>query len=121
MRVGRILVLTPYMHVKNLLMIVKPHIFKQSGLLLSISSFILVVCMVLIAAISSDADELKTGESLYRKNCFACHPNAKKITGHKSILKTMRNPPPYMPVFSEDRLSDDDAGKIEDYVLRILK
>jgi cytochrome c6 len=86
----------------------------------------------------------QTGEELFRKNCSPCHPdggnilNAQKtlfkkdreangITSAADIVRKMRNPGAFdfhpnqwsgMKVFSEKALSDTDARKIADYIIK---
>jgi len=57
-----------------------------------------------------------TGEALYKKHCSACHPRASKLKSVKGMIAIMRNPPPYMPGFGEDKISVGDAKKISDYI-----
>jgi len=85
-----------------------------------------------------------TGESLFKDNCSPCHPNGdnilnRKKTLHKAdreankiftaedIVKKMRNPGPVpthpqdwagMKMFDKDKISDDDALKIANYILK---
>ncbi len=89
-------------------------------------------------------DAGQTGETLFRKNCSACHPDGgnifnkqktlskkdremNKIYTADDIVKKMRNPGAFdfhpnkwsgMKVFDEQKLSDTDAGKIAQYILR---
>lgn len=74
------------------------------------------------------------GAALFKKHCAVCHPdggniiNAKKTLSRKSlegsnirtaedIVNKMRNPGPGMTKFTEERISDEDAKKIADYIL----
>ena len=85
-----------------------------------------------------------TGESLFKNNCSPCHPNGdnilnKKKTLHKAdreankiftaedIIKKMRNPGPVpthpqdwagMKIFDKYKITDDEASKIADYILK---
>lgn len=88
---------------------------------LHIRILIAIQCCCLLAAVVSYAGEQISGEALFKEKCSSCHPNATRISRNKNILKTIRNPPPYMPVFDEDRIPDKDAKKIAEYVLKILK
>lgn len=76
---------------------------------------------VLCFAFAGQAEEQQTGEALFKAKCAACHPKAEKITGKRSIIRIMRNPPPYMPVFDDERIPEKDAREIEDYIFRLLK
>lgn len=85
-----------------------------------------------------------TGESLFKANCSACHPDGDNILNHKKtlhkadreanniftakdIIKKMRNPGPApthpqewagMKMFDKDKISDEDALKIANYILQ---
>jgi len=86
----------------------------------------------------------KSGEALFQEHCSACHPNGdnilnRKKTLHKKdreannirtaedIVKKMRNPGPApthpqdwagMKMFDQTKISDEDALKIADYILK---
>ena len=88
-----------------------------------------------------------TGESLFKANCSACHPDGdnilnRKKTLHKAdreansiftaedIIKKMRNPGPApthpqdwagMKMFDKDKISDEDALKIANYIIETFK
>lgn len=85
-----------------------------------------------------------TGEMLFEKNCSTCHPDggniflkdktlfkkdreAHKIYSAADIIKKMRNPSAFdfhpnqwsgMTVFDPDKLSDEDAQKIAEYIIQ---
>jgi cytochrome c6 len=85
-----------------------------------------------------------TGESLFRDNCSSCHPDGdnilnRKKTLHKAdreanniftaedIIQKMRNPGPApthpqdwvgMKMFDKNKISEDDALKIANYILK---
>ncbi|HBH60649.1 MAG TPA: cytochrome C [Nitrospiraceae bacterium] len=76
-----------------------------------------------------------TGEELFKQNCAVCHPeggniiNSQKnlheedrdefgIRTPEDIIKIMRNPGPGMRVFDENTVSDRDAQKIAEYILK---
>jgi cytochrome c6 len=78
------------------------------------------------------------GEALFKNNCALCHPNGGNIIRpEKTLLKKdldeygiktaedivhlMRNPGPGMKTFSKDILSDTDAKKIAEYVLKTFQ
>lgn len=87
------------------------------------------------------------GESLFKQHCAACHPgggnilspgktlrkkdlDANDINTARDIVKKMRNPGPFpthpqewagMRIFDEKTISDDDAMKIADYILKTFK
>jgi mono/diheme cytochrome c family protein len=67
------------------------------------------------AAIATSKD---TGEALFKKHCSVCHPHVANLRplSLKKILDTIKNPSPYMPNFDENKISDDDAKRIADYI-----
>jgi cytochrome c6 len=111
---------------------------KMMLLLLAVS---LSLFLVTLSVKKSSAEN--TGESLFKNNCSPCHPEGdnilnRKKTLHKAdreangiitaedIVKKMRNPGPVpthpqdwagMKMFDKDKISDDDAMKIADYIL----
>ena len=88
-----------------------------------------------------------TGESLFKANCASCHPDgdnilnrkktlrkadreANKIFTAEDIIRKMRNPGPSpthpqewagMKMFDKDKISDEDAQKIANYILETFK
>jgi mono/diheme cytochrome c family protein len=56
------------------------------------------------------------GESLFNKHCSACHPDADKLKSTKNIIGKMRNPMSSMPEFDENKISNENAKKIDDYI-----
>jgi cytochrome c6 len=110
---------------------------------------LIVVSTLLFALIShgKEASGEKTGESLFKEHCAACHPNgsnvlnpqktlhkkdleANNITTAADIVRKMRNPGPFpthpqewagMRMFDERTIPDDDALKIADYILKTFK
>jgi cytochrome c6 len=77
----------------------------------------------------------KTGEALFKQNCSVCHVNGGNIINpqkplHKKereangvktsgdIIKKMRNPGPGMTKFDKKTISDKDAKKIAEYILK---
>jgi cytochrome c6 len=80
----------------------------------------------------------KTGKQLFEQNCSPCHPNGSNVinpafTLHKKdrdahgvktaedIIGKMRNPGPGMTQFDKSMISDKDAKKIADYILKTFK
>ena len=85
-----------------------------------------------------------TGESLFQNNCSPCHPGGDNILNRKKtlhradreannimtaedIVKKMRNPGPApthpqdwagMKMFDKDKIPDEDALKIAQYIIR---
>ena len=94
---------------------------------------------------ASAAEE--TGEALFKANCSACHPDGDNILNRKKTLRKadreanniftaddiilkMRNPGPApthpqewagMKMFDKDKISDEDALKIANYILETFK
>jgi len=109
--------------------------------LLAVSLPLLLVSLSVKGASAAAGD---TGESLFKKNCSSCHPDGdnilnRKKTLHKAdreanniftaedIIKKMRNPGPApthpqdwagMKMFDKNKISDDDALKIANYILQ---
>ncbi len=97
-----------------------------------------------LAAVLSAEEVQKTGEELFRHNCSPCHPDggnifnkektlSKKDRGMNNIktaddiVKKMRNPGAFdfhpnkwsgMTIFDEKKLSDSDARKIAEYIIK---
>lgn len=80
----------------------------------------------------------KTGKELFEQHCSPCHPNGSNIinpdyTLHKKdrdkhgvktaadIMGKMRNPGPGMTQFSKQMVSDKDARKIANYIMKTFK
>ncbi len=93
-------------------------------------------CVINLAGYA--ADDGMSGESLFNKYCQICHPDggnivkpdyglhkkdleAHKITKPADIVEKMRNPGPGMSVFDRKTISDQDAEKIADYILKTFK
>ncbi|MGC2063108.1 MAG: c-type cytochrome [Thermodesulfovibrionales bacterium] len=88
-----------------------------------------------------------TGKTLFKDNCSSCHPDGdnilnRKKTLHKAdresnniftaedIVKKMRNPGPVsthpqdwagMKMFDKDKISEQDALKIANYILKTFE
>ena len=121
----------------------KAEMKKMSLLSMVIISFF--VCAVSLAA-QKEATE-HPGGMLFKKNCSPCHPDggniinpkktlhkkdldANKIASADDIVKKMRNPGPFpdhpqdwagMKMFDQKAISDQDARKIADYILKTFK
>lgn len=84
------------------------------------------------------SESLEAGQALFEKHCALCHPDGGNIinpkkTLHKmdrdanniktaeDIVKTMRNPGPGMTKFTEEKISNDDATKIAEYILHVFQ
>jgi len=78
------------------------------------------------------------GENLFNQNCVPCHPgggniiNPKKtlhsgdltannITKPEGIIVIMRNPGPGMPKFDSEKIPDNFAEKLAEYILTTFK
>lgn len=77
----------------------------------------------------------QTGEALFKQNCAICHVDGGNIVNpqkplHKKereangvkttadIIKRMRHPGPGMTMFDEKTISNKDAHKIAEYILK---
>ena len=100
--------------------------------------------LFLVSLLVKGASAGDTGETLFRNNCSSCHPDGNNIlnrkkTLHKAdreanniftaedIVQKMRNPGPApthpeewagMKMFDKNKISDEDALKIADYILK---
>jgi cytochrome c6 len=80
----------------------------------------------------------KSGEELFKQHCVMCHPDGGNIVNpqytlhnkglktHKiknagDIVKKMRHPGEGMTKFDTKTLSDQDATKIAEYILKTFK
>jgi len=90
-------------------------------------------------AVTTDAD-IEAGATLYNQTCSACHPNggnsikqnlplktAPQLVTFDTFLAYIRSPKArdgsktVMPLFSGDKLSEEDAQKIYQYINQVLK
>jgi cytochrome c6 len=105
--------------------------------------FVLLMLLGFVAApFAEEADQ--TGEALFKKNCAPCHQDggnilnkqktlfkkdleANKIYTAGDIVTKMRNPGAFdfhpnkwsnMTVFDDKKLSDEDARKIAEYIIK---
>lgn len=84
------------------------------------------------------ADKEKSGEALFMENCSMCHPDGGNIMNKDftllkkdreehgvkkaaDIINKMRDPGPGMSRFDKSMISDKDAKKIADYILKTFK
>jgi cytochrome c6 len=89
--------------------------------------------IILSGGAASGAEQ--TGEALFKQNCVICHVDGGNIVNpqkplHKKeretngvktagdIIKKMRNPGPGMTMFDKKTISDKDAHKIAEYILK---
>ena len=61
------------------------------------------------------AERASNGTAMYKKHCSVCHPSAARMSGAR-IVEIMRYPPPAMPTFDNDKISDRDADAIANYI-----
>ncbi|HET6515706.1 MAG TPA: c-type cytochrome [Thermodesulfovibrionales bacterium] len=106
--------------------------------------FIVSLMLVLVSEAPSAELAVQSGEALFQKNCAICHPKggnifnkektlwkkdreANGIMTAQDIIKKMRNPGAFdvhpnkftgMTVFDARTLSESDAAKIADYILK---
>jgi len=101
-----------------------------------------IICSVVFCftafTIAGEKSGDKKGEQLFNEYCAACHPNGGNIinsdyTLHKTsmashdiktpddIVSYMRSPGPGMPAFDKEKLSDELAKVIAEYILDIFK
>jgi len=87
------------------------------------------------AGFAKEVTKATSGEELFTKHCVECHPKGRNIvnpmkTLHKKdrdannikkpqdIIEKMRNPGPGMPQFDKTTISDKDAKKIAEYIIK---
>ena len=116
---------------------------------MKIRIFVTIILAVSFSLFSSslfakEASVGKSGESLFKEHCAACHPNggnilspqktlsrkdreANNIKTADDVVKKMRNPGPFpthpqewagMRMVDEKTISKDDAQKIADYIFK---
>lgn len=86
---------------------------RAKKLLMAVIGIVLIACAFRFAAAGETAPD---GAALYRLRCSACHPDASQLKSTKDIIYAMRNPPPPMPAFSEDKVSKNDAQAIAGFI-----
>jgi hypothetical protein len=72
------------------------------------------------------------GEFIFRYNCSGCHAyggntmrpartviGSFALTSREALTAWIRNPPPPMPAYPEDKISDDQARQLADYLNHI--
>ncbi len=67
-------------------------------------------------AAPGDAASHRDGATLYRKHCALCHPETTRLRMADDLMETLRMPPPGMPAFSEEKLSDADVKALGEHV-----
>lgn len=103
-----------------------------------ISVLLVIAVFVLAGAGFTKEEEGISGAELFKDNCAPCHPDggnvynpqktllkkdrdANNLKKKSDIINKMRNPGPGMMKFDEDTISDKDAKKIADYILKTFK
>lgn len=81
-----------------------------------VSALIMAAFLVFSAVPLRSAVAQTVGEMLFEKHCAGCHPNGKKLTMAGPLRDSLRKPPPRMPAFDEDTLTDDEARAIGEYI-----
>jgi cytochrome c6 len=111
------------------------------------SLFVLSLFLFLVSPSGRGVLAEKSGEALFKENCSSCHPDggnilnpdktlykkdreAHNIRTAEDIVKKMRNPGPApthpqkwagMTMFDVTKISDDEALKIADYILKTFQ
>lgn len=100
--------------------------------------FVSVAVVGVLVAACYAKDKGPSGEALFKEHCAVCHPDggniinakfalhekdlkAQGITKPEDIVNKMRNPGPGMTKFDQKTISDKDASKIAEYVLKTFK
>jgi cytochrome c6 len=99
---------------------------------------IVIPALLLLPAAAALSAEKKSGEELFKEKCEVCHKSGGNVLNPKKtlfkkdreahniktaadIIKTMRSPGPGMLTFDRATVSDEDAKKIADYILKTFK
>ena len=101
--------------------------------------FLLVLILVTVClSFSMVGAEENIGEDLFDQHCVVCHPRggnimnpqktlhsgdlaANKITKPEDIVAIMRNPGPGMPKFDSEKIPDNFAKELAEYILKTFK
>lgn len=83
------------------------------------------------AGLTQDATPGGAGELLFKQNCMACHPGggnvinpnkpmkgAPQLKTFETFLSWIRNPVAPMPAYAPATISDEQARKLYDYILK---
>ena len=98
---------------------------------------ILILMMVCLSVLIVEAQE-NIGETLFNEHCVVCHPgggniiNSKKtlhssdltannVTKPEDIISIMRNPEIGMSKFDNEKIPDNFAKKLAEYILKTFK
>ena len=97
-----------------------------------------VACCFAALTFAGEESGMKTGEQFFNEHCAACHPNGGNIinpehTLHKNsmashgiktaddIVSYLRSPGTGMPSFDKEKLPDERAREVADYILDTFK
>ena len=97
-----------------------------------------VACCFAALTLADEESGMKKGEQLFKERCAACHPNGgniidpedtlqkKTLASHgiktaDDIVSYLRSPGTGMPTFDKEKLPDDRAREIADYILDTFK
>ena len=87
---------------------------------------------------SAQAASPINGEAIFKMNCAACHANGGNIVKptrtlskkdreksglktNKDLVKYMRSPDEEMPTFDENKLPENEAKAVADYIIKTFK
>ncbi len=113
----------------------------------TISTAAALIFLFAVSLPAKGTSEETSGEALFKEHCASCHPDGGNIlnpnkTLHEKdreannirtvddIVRKMRNPGPFpdhpqewagMRMFDQKTISDDDARKIADYILKTFR
>lgn len=99
---------------------------------------LILILMIACLPVSIVGAQENIGDNLFNQYCVACHPgggnviNSKKtlhnsdltannITKPEGIIAIMRNPGPGMPKFDSEKIPDNFAEKLAEYILKTFK
>ncbi|MHB8845039.1 MAG: c-type cytochrome [Nitrospirota bacterium] len=82
------------------------------GAMLIMTALVIACCDVSLCSAAAQSD----GAALYRKHCSTCHPQALTTGSTADLFGIVRTPPPGMPAYGEDKLSDLDVRAIGEYL-----
>ncbi len=103
-----------------------------------IFALFVIAFFISIAGYAKEDARMARGETLFKQNCSACHPDGGNIvnpafTLHKKdreahgvktandIVEKMRNPGPGMTKFDKTTIPDKDAKAIAEYILKSFR
>lgn len=75
-----------------------------------------VLLLLCSAAAPRNAVAQTDGAALYHKHCAGCHHEGSTLKLADPLLHSVRVPPPGMPLFDEEKLSDRDVRTIGEYL-----